>query len=190
MESMGLIITGTASRRYARHSLAGHKIGGGTVGRASSRPRRHGKAERGGRRRNRVVGSSTPHSELEATPRSRIVGEAVDWILFGGLVAVMVGVGFVMGLPSWGLWIVALVGAPVLLTGYEIAAIAAWGMTLGKRSLAFESFAPTRSRRRDGGEQPFERSRLCRGAGPRATLSVTRSFGRTGCPTVAQGPSS
>ena len=118
------------------------------MGRASSRPRRHGKAERRGRRRNRVVGSSTPHSELEATPRSRIVGEAVDWILFGGLVAVMVGVGFVMGPPSWGLWIVALVGAPVLLTGYEIAAIAAWGTTLGK------GFAGVRVLRTDTLEAP------------------------------------
>jgi uncharacterized RDD family membrane protein YckC len=80
-----------------------------------------------------VISRSTPHSELEATSRSRIVGETVDWILFGGLVAVMVGVGIVVGLPSWGLWILALVGAPVLLTVYEIAAIAVWGMTLGKR---------------------------------------------------------
>jgi uncharacterized RDD family membrane protein YckC len=106
---------------------------GGTVVRASSRPRRHRKAERRGRRRNRVVIRSAPHSDLEATRRSRIVGEAVDWILFVGLVAVMVGIGFVIGLPPWGLWILALVAAPVLLMVYEVAAIAAWGMTLGKR---------------------------------------------------------
>jgi uncharacterized RDD family membrane protein YckC len=102
------------------------------VGRARSRPRRHGEAERRGRR-SRVVSRSAPHEALEATVRSRIVGEAVDWLLFGGLVAVMVGVGLVMGLPPWALWVLALVGAPALLTVYEVAAIAMWGMTLGKR---------------------------------------------------------
>lgn len=102
------------------------------MGRASSRPRRRGKAERRGSRRKRVT-REPPHSDLEATPRSRIVGEVVDWILFGVLVAVIVGVGFVLGLPPWGLWILGLVGAPLVLTVYEIAAVAAWGMTLGKR---------------------------------------------------------
>jgi uncharacterized RDD family membrane protein YckC len=117
---------------------------GGIVGRASSRPRRHGKAER----RNRVVNRPAPLAELEATVRRRIVGEAVDWLLFGALVAGMVGVGFVVGLPPWGLWLVALVGAPVLLTVYEVVAIAVWGMTLGKR------FAGVRVLRADTLEAP------------------------------------
>lgn len=45
----------------------------------------------------------------------------------------MVGIGFVVGLPSSGLWVVVIVGAPLLLTVYEIVAIAVWGATLGKR---------------------------------------------------------
>lgn len=72
---------------------------GGIVGRASSRPRRHGKAER----RNRVVNRPAP---------------------------------------------LALVGAPVLLTVYEVVAIAVWGMTLGKR------FAGVRVLRADTLEAP------------------------------------
>lgn len=125
------------------------------MGRASSRPRRRGKAERRGFRRNRVS-RPAPQSELEATPRSRIVGEVVDWILFGGLVAVMVGVGFAMGLPPWGLWILGLVGAPLLLTVYEIAAVAAWGMTLGRR------FAGVRVLRADTLEAPGWRRAVIR----------------------------
>jgi uncharacterized RDD family membrane protein YckC len=103
------------------------------VGRADSRTRRHGKGEGRRRRRSRRLSRSAPHSRLEATRESRIVGEVVDWVLFGGLAAVMVGAGLVVGLPSWELWILVVVGAPLLVTVYEIAAIATWGMTLGRR---------------------------------------------------------
>jgi uncharacterized RDD family membrane protein YckC len=138
----------TASGRCARHSLGAHEIGGGKVGRADSRTRRHGKGEGRRRRRSRVLSRSAPHSRFEATSERRIVGEVVDWILFGGLVGVMVGAGLVVGLPSWGLWILALVAAPLLLTVYEIAAIATWGATLGRR------FAGVRVVRADTLEAP------------------------------------
>jgi len=103
------------------------------VGRSDSRPRRRGERARGRRRGDRAAGWLGPHWELQPTPARRNLAEVVDWIVFVGLCAVMVGVGFVVGLPSWGLWVVVIFVAPVLLTVYEIVAIAVWGATLGKR---------------------------------------------------------
>lgn len=118
------------------------------MGRSKCRARRHGKGARHDSRRSRVPGRPGPHSEFQATPSSLIIAEVVDWIVFAGVCAVTVGIGFVVGLPSWGLWVLALVVAPVLLTVYEVVAIAAWGSTLGKR------FARIRVLRADTLEAP------------------------------------
>jgi uncharacterized RDD family membrane protein YckC len=102
------------------------------VGRSDSR-RRRGKRGRRSRRRNRAHGWSGPGSELEPSPASRIVAEFVDWLVFIGLCGITAGIALVVGVPSWGIWVLVLVVAPVLLTIYEIVAIAAWGTTVGKR---------------------------------------------------------
>jgi uncharacterized RDD family membrane protein YckC len=113
-----------------------------------------------------------PHLALQATPSSRNRAEVVDWIVFVGLGAVMVGIGFVVGLPSWGLWVVAIVGAPVLLTIYEVVAIAMWGATLGKR------FAGVRVLRADTLERPGWRRAAIRTLGMAPWNWLPRGFER------------
>jgi uncharacterized RDD family membrane protein YckC len=142
------------------------------VGRSDSRPRRRGKRARRRPGGNRAPSRLGPHWELRPTPGRRNLAELVDWIVFVGVGAVMVGIGFVLGLPSWGLWVVAIFGAPVLLTIYEVVAIAMWGATLGKR------LAGVRVLRADTLEPPGWRRAAIRTLGLAPWSWIPRGFHR------------
>jgi uncharacterized RDD family membrane protein YckC len=72
------------------------------------------------------------HPELQPTGGWRWA-EAVDWLVFVVVCVALVVLGVALGWPAWSLWLLVIVGAPLLATLNEVLSVAWWGQTLGKR---------------------------------------------------------